>query len=110
MNFKFRLILCAVLVFSTAALGVFNIIDIFSSASAVEEPAIQCLAQAEKQFVVRELDGYVAVFFEGEDEVPVMVTDISVELLRDYDRELIKNGIVVPSKERLLMMLEDLGS
>lgn len=61
-------------------------------------------------YVLRDYEGYVAVFVENDPDIPMTVTDIQVDTLRELDRETLRTGLKVRSQERLLMMLEDLGS
>lgn len=112
MNYKIRMYLCVVFVFATTIIGIFALTGtkIQNKNALDEQQVISCMKEDSKRFVVRELDGYVAVFFENNDKVPVTVTDISVNTLRDFDKKILQQGVIVPSKERLLMMLEDLGS
>jgi hypothetical protein len=60
--------------------------------------------------MLRELNGYVAVYFEGFDKAPAAVTDIELQQLPEADREALADGLHVNSREELLMLLEDLGS
>ncbi len=61
-------------------------------------------------YMLRELNGYVAVYFEGFDKAPAAVTDIELQQLPEADREALADGLHVNSREELLMLLEDLGS
>ncbi|MEG1730792.1 MAG: hypothetical protein RR269_03975 [Oscillospiraceae bacterium] len=73
--------------------------------------AINCIAPADvNRYVLRDYEGYVAVFVENEPSCPMTVTDIQVGTLRELDRGLLQLGMKVQSHERLMMMLEDLGS
>lgn len=64
----------------------------------------------ENRYVLRDYDGYVAVFIENQPESPMTVTDIQVMTLREADRELLETGLKVSTHERLMMTLEDLCS
>jgi hypothetical protein len=61
-------------------------------------------------YVLRDLDGYIAVYFEGFDKAPAAVTDIELRQLPPADREALAEGMHVNSREELLLLLEDLGS
>ncbi len=58
-------------------------------------------------YVVGEIDGCVGVLLNGEAEIE---TDLPVSTLRRADRDMLENGIAVPSREKALMILEDLGA
>lgn len=60
-------------------------------------------------FVLREYEGRVAVFSPGR-EMPLSVTTIELETLREQDRKLLLEGLAAEDREELLMLLEDLGS
>ncbi len=53
--------------------------------------------------------GYIAVY-ETNGNGAATVTDIEVETLNDYDRELLRDGIPAKDDAELLSLLEDLGS
>lgn len=65
---------------------------------------------AENSYVLRDYEGYVAIFVENEPELPVTVTDIQVSTLRELDRRLLVTGMKVKGQEELVMILEDIGS
>lgn len=67
-------------------------------------------AAAENCYVLRDYEGYVAVYVENDPSCPMTVTDIEVDTLRELDRETLQTGIKVKSQDRLMMILEDLGS
>lgn len=60
-------------------------------------------------YLVKEHNGVVAVFFDG-DTKPMIETDISISGLRQNDRELIEQGIALQSYNEVLGLLEDFGS
>ena len=69
---------------------------------------VSCAAPA--CYVLRDCGGYVAVY-DGEDaKKPTTVTDIEVATLRALDRQMLRNGLALDSREKLMMTLEDLGS
>ena len=67
--------------------------------------AAQLSAQA--PYVLREVDGMVAVFREGKLEEQ---TEIPAELLRKADRQALQEGISAGSLEELLRLIEDFDS
>lgn len=80
----------------------------FSGPSQAESETLQVGAMG--NYVLREYEGYVAVFVENDPSLPMTITDISVSTLRDIDRQSLQTGLKIKSHERLLMILEDLGS
>lgn len=65
---------------------------------------------SENNYVLRDYEGYVAVFVENDPACPMTVTDIEVGTLRELDRVLLQTGMKVKTHERLMMILEDIGS
>lgn len=62
-----------------------------------------------KTYIVKEYDGVVAVFENG-DNKPIRVTDRYVSALPKADRDKLKTGIEVETPEQLRRLLEDLCS
>lgn len=60
-------------------------------------------------YILKESDGYVAVF-SGRPETVLEVTKIPVSSLRAGDRALLETGIAAADKQALLELLEDFGS
>lgn len=60
-------------------------------------------------YIVREYDGMVAVFYNGEDK-PFKVTDRYVSALPQQDIDDLRKGIEVTNEENLRKLLEDLCS
>lgn len=95
------MILCGVLmVFAalsvTAVLGDLGVL----SAAAADSGA----------YVLREHEGYVAVFFPPESAEPAMVTDIRVQDLPAGDRRQLSDGIGAADYEQMIALLEGLSS
>ncbi len=61
------------------------------------------------QYLLREKDGYVAVYRSGENK-PERMTDIETPLLRRADRAMLERGIPAEDLGEVLSLLEDLGS
>ena len=59
-----------------------------------------------EDYVIKEEDGSVVIEYGREK----LETSISTSGLREYDRELLKNGITVFSYDEVLMLLEDFNS
>ena len=76
-----------------------------------EELYARFVAQADKaEFYIKDRDGYVAVFNGERDREPLTVTGIELGELRNADRAMVQEGIPVPDRKELLLLLEDLGS
>jgi len=79
--------------------------------SAAKEPSNN-LSSIESQsdgYLLKDCNGFVGVYYSGED-YPAVITEISLDSLRQYDRELVISGFRVESREQLMSVLEDLGS
>jgi hypothetical protein len=61
------------------------------------------------QYLLREKDGYVAVYRSGENR-PERMTQIETPLLRRADRAMLEKGIPAEDLGEVLSLLEDLGS
>ncbi len=60
-------------------------------------------------YILKEQDGYVAVF-SSNSETPLQITGIPVAGLPSADRALLAEGITAADRGALLCLLEDLGS
>ena len=58
--------------------------------------------------IVREYNGKIGVF-RGESDTPYKIIDYNVNLLSDYDRAIISDGIVMESDEELRKFIEDIS-
>ena len=58
--------------------------------------------------IVREYNGKIGVF-RGNGEKPYKIIDYNVNLLSDYDREIISSGIVMENDEELRKFIEDIS-
>lgn len=69
-------------------------------------------ANCEDHFVLKESDGYIAVYNELTEEISNLVekTEIDVNLLREEDKYDLVNGIRIYGKEELNSLMEDFGS
>lgn len=61
-------------------------------------------------YVLREHEGYVGVFYPGEENDPTMITDIRVRDLPTGDRRQLAEGIAAADHEEMLALLEGLSS
>jgi len=60
-------------------------------------------------YILKEQDGYVAVFSSNDSRL-LQMTEIPVNSLRRADRTLLETGIAADSRETLLTLLEDFNS
>ena len=69
-------------------------------------------ANCEDHFVLKESDGYIAVYNELTEEISNLIekTEIDVNLLREEDKYDLVNGIRIYGKEELNSLMEDFGS
>lgn len=105
MSKKLKALLLGVVVLGSCVTAVFA----FSGPITAENEGSQIVAEDTK-YVLREYEGYVAVFVENEPSIPMTVTDVSVSTLRKLDRETLQIGLKVKTHERLMMILEDFSS
>lgn len=104
MSNKLKGIVLGLLIVGTCITTVFA----FSGPSYAENEVLE--VGAESNYVLREYEGYVAVYVENDPSLPMTITDIHVGTLRDIDRQSLQTGLKIKSHERLLTILEDLGS
>lgn len=73
------------------------------------------IAQAEvvseeiHQYVLKDYNGNLAIF-KNNDETPIQEFNILTSTYSEYDRSLLKYGIVVKTKEQLQQLIEDYTS
>lgn len=58
--------------------------------------------------IVREYNGKIGVF-RGDGDKPYKIIEYNVNLLSDYDREIISEGIIMESDEELRKFIEDIS-
>jgi len=63
--------------------------------------------QEEPLFILKEYNGCIGVFKEGEKEPSRVLEDVVVKSLPEYDRKLLKTGIKVYSLWELQDLIED---
>ena len=68
------------------------------------------VAKQESGYVIKDLDGKLAVYRTDDMNTPERVTEIYSETLRKYDQELLHSGIKIADEEELWRILEDYGS
>ncbi|MCL2843553.1 MAG: hypothetical protein FWE28_08865 [Oscillospiraceae bacterium] len=59
-------------------------------------------------YLVRNTDGYIGVYYQ-DGRRPIFITEIPMASLGEYDRNEIKQGISVATRQELIQLLEDLG-
>lgn len=57
-------------------------------------------------FVVKELDGRIAVFRKGQD-APLEITDTAISSLPDFDKQQLKIGVYAANERELKRLIED---
>lgn len=80
------------------------------SSAAAEAAPVLVETEEQESYWLRAFNGHIAVFFDGDAEKPAIETTIDVDTLRDYDRQLLENGIEAKTYEDVLKLLEDFGS
>ena len=60
-------------------------------------------------YVIREYESGLAVF-RGDSESPYKIISVNLNLLSDYDREMLRNGIEADSESEINRLIEDLTS
>lgn len=81
-----------------------------ASGTALALPLIENASEADgldKMYIVKEKDGYIAVYDAENGETPIFMTDTRTEKLRQSDREKIRKGVSVYGYENLVSLLED---
>lgn len=61
-------------------------------------------------YLLRAVDGYVAVFHPADGEEPAEITDIRVADLPAGDRQALLSGVSVTDRTALMRLLEDYGA
>lgn len=106
---KVKIVIIGILVLFTAFFSAYAIVGHVKAEDGGE--AVSCMTENEETcFVLRDYEGYVAVYVENDSTRPMTVTDIPISTLRELDKKLLETGLKLYSKERLIMTLEDLGS
>ena len=110
MNTKLKIALAGVLFMAMILLSAFVIADFVAAEDGGE--AVGCMAESSERicYVLRDYEGYIAIFVENDAARPMTVTDIQTSTLRELDRKLLETGLKLYSHETLMMTLEDLSS
>jgi len=71
----------------------------------------ECMTETDSGgYILKDYEGNVAIYMENDPNSPVTVTGIQISTLRELDRKLLQTGMKVATHDRLMMILEDLGS
>jgi hypothetical protein len=66
--------------------------------------------ESAKQYILKDVSGFIGIYDPDDMESPKMVTGIVVDKLRAADVKMLANGILVTGEEQLARLLEDFGS
>ena len=99
--FLFALVVCATVTGSVAVAQISRMNDFY-----VER--LSDLYDWQEGFILRERDGYIGIFYRGAG-YPAYITTIPIARLSPEAQEKIAHGIAVPTKQKLIQMIEDLG-
>ena len=102
-----KLVSLAVLLAVALVMGSMAIAQI----SATDDYLVERLADIADHpgYVIRGLDGYIAVYFRGRGH-PVYITNVPVSNLPSVDRASVERGITVETRQEMIEILEDFGS
>jgi hypothetical protein len=96
---------------TAVSIGEPNVSDEPQTGTNVGQPAVStAFSEDTKTYVLRLSGDSVAIYLQGQEDSPLLVTDIRVQNLRESDRALLENGITVSSYDEILQLLEDLNS
>lgn len=74
----------------------------------IEAEAAKSVSRLEQaEITVREFNGKIGIF-KGDGGKPYRIIDYNVNLLSDYDRRQLQEGIVMEDEEKLRIYLEDI--
>lgn len=106
MKYKLRMTVCGVL----TAVALTCAFTALAAPSGMETQALAAENDQGEGFVLRAYDGYIGIFYADAEKTPMALTDIEVRNLRDTDQALLEAGIHTASYEKVMELLEDLGS
>ena len=89
--------------------GIDRSADIAIGAQQSETPPA-VTAERQGGYIIRSHNGKIALFTNDFTTTPTVETDIDVNMLRAYDRQLLERGIEVSTYEEVLRLLEDFVS
>ena len=110
MKVKIKIAIIGMLLLAAVFLCAFAVIDNIKTSDGGETASCLNESQPETCYVLRDYEGYVAIYVENDPSRPMTVTDIQVSTLRELDKKLLETGLKLYSREKLMMTLEDLGS
>ena len=86
---------------------------VIAAACAVSALAVSSAAggaEVHQGYLLREYEGYVAIFDAESGKTPKVVTAIEMKNLTEADRTLMEMGLPAETEDELALLLEDLGS
>lgn len=110
MNNALRRTLLYVAVFASAIMIIALVITSVVRGAPADIPAVLTEVQNDNGYWLRSFNGHIAVYYQKEDDSPMIETTIDVEGLRAVDRTMLEAGIGADSYEDVLKLLEDFGS
>ena len=108
-NIKTALVLCLCAISVITCAAAFRI-GAEPSPEAQTVAAMSNRKPVDESYLLRECEGFIAVYSSDNSVEPVTVTDIEVCTLNDNDRQMLKYGITAENKAELISLLEDLSS
>lgn len=81
-----------------------------ASAFASGASAADSVTMVQEGFMLKALDGYIAIFDAESGNAPAIITAIETKNLTEADRLLLETGLIADSEEEIALLLEDLGS
>ena len=97
-----KLVLCAILLL----LAAWSVLSVLGSIGAIPASA----PAEEDSYLLREYEGYVAVWYPAEATYPAMITDIRTGDLPLSDRAELRGGIPAADRDEVMRLLEDFAA
>jgi hypothetical protein len=111
MKIKAALLLCLMSAAALSITGAYRSLHRVTGPVLPEEVAARFVGREESaEYILRDRDGYIAVFAGSRSREPLRVTGIETGRLRSADKLLLRDGIPAADSGELLHLLEDLGS
>lgn len=103
MKIGIKLILCVILLLFAA----WSLASVLGSIG-----ALPASAEAEEAdgYLLREYEGYVAVWYPAQANYPAMITEIRTDSLPLFDRAALRDGIPAADRDEVMRLLEDFAS
>ncbi len=101
MRMRWKLIFCAALLL----LAVWSLTSVLGQIGVLPASA---RPEAEDTYLLREYEGYVAVWYPAGAEHPAMITETRTDSLPPSDRAALRAGIPAADREEMARLLDDL--